>query len=98
MSSSSSNEKKSPTKSTENDDKPLSKTDDNNKKVIVTNENDASNAILFSDSDQLDMSDRLVEVLSEIFQRFDVNKDGEWDQTELDAFAIACNGSAFDDA
>jgi hypothetical protein len=69
--------------------------------IMAESNNDVGtdkDAILFGNGEDLDVSEKLVGVLNEIFTRFDQDKDGEWTNSELDAFAIACNGTAFDDA
>jgi Ca2+-binding EF-hand superfamily protein len=47
--------------------------------------------------DSGDYTKESLEVLEEVFARFDLDKDGALDGNELDQFAIACNGKAFDD-
>ena len=36
-------------------------------------------------------------MLTEIFRRFDVDKDGVLNDAELNAYAVACNGKPFDE-
>eukprot|EP01134_Creolimax_fragrantissima_P006873 CFRG6873T1 len=50
---------------------------------------------LLMDFDVDDLSTRAREVLTEVFHRFDVDKDGRFNDSELDAFAQVCNGEPF---
>jgi Ca2+-binding EF-hand superfamily protein len=49
------------------------------------------------DDDTDDFTPKCVAALEEIFQRFDVDKDGVLNEKELDEFAKACNGTPFDE-
>ena len=43
------------------------------------------------------LSPALIAVLADVFERFDVDRDGSWSTEELQAYATACNGEPLDD-
>ncbi|KAJ3055159.1 hypothetical protein HK097_011313 [Rhizophlyctis rosea] len=51
---------------------------------------------LLDDNDQF--LPEVQKALLEIFDKFDLDKDGKLNNAELDAFAVASNGEPFDDA
>ena len=49
----------------------------------------------FFDAEIGDLSERIKEIFAEIFDRFDIDKDGALDDVELDNFVLKCSGRVF---
>ncbi|KAG5461623.1 MAG: hypothetical protein BJ554DRAFT_6155 [Olpidium bornovanus] len=53
--------------------------------------------LLDEEDEDGDLTAEFERVLREVFERFDVDRDGEWSTDELQAFAAETNGEQFDD-